>query len=230
MARPQHTALKTEPSPGPTDVSGWQTAVQEGSYRECRLEDLVVALQDLRSSMDKQTLHALASHLSACIFKILRRRVRKTLPNEGQDIIDDVHDVLWAAILRPESQDGKALRVAFTPRLEHRVRDAIARHNRRAAKMAEFASEIQASADRESADGIGHFWNSQEAKWAVEAALEEIDDPPKRLALRLLMDGVPFKSVKGPSIEEALGVSERTIRNWVREAEEILRKHKGDVS
>jgi hypothetical protein len=64
----------------------------------------------------------------------------------------------------------------------------------------------------------------------VNDVLELIPDHRKRLAFRLFMDGIPCKSRRGESIERAVGLSERTVREWIREVQEILKQHMGDVS
>jgi RNA polymerase sigma factor (sigma-70 family) len=232
MGRSQQTAVKSEPPPGPSDVPGWQEVVRNGSYQHCRLEDVVVAVQDLRAELDKPTLHALAKHLSDCMMKILRTKVGAHHPNKGWDIIEEVHTALWTALLKPESKDGQGLRKAFTPRLEFRVRDALRRQDTEEERREQAISEARASSDgdgkatssaREQRERVGQDID-------VEAALERIRHPQKRLAFRLHMEGMPFKSTKGPSIEKTLGVTERTAREWVKEAKEILKTYKGDVS
>ncbi len=207
----------------------------DGSYQRCRLEDVVVAVQDLRAQLDMPTLHALLKHLSDCMMKILRGRVGRNHANEGWDIVHDVHTVLCTALLQPQSKDGQGLRKAFTPRLEHRLRDALRSESNDKQRKAELIATA-----RESSDGVALDGNASSSALTetdrideeidVEAALEHIEHPRKRLAFRLFMDGVPFKSTKGPSIEKALGISERTAREWVKEAQEILKKYKGDVS
>lgn len=56
----------------------------------------------------------------------------------------------------------------------------------------------------------------------VESILEQVPDDQKRLAFRLYMDDVPFKSKKSDSISAALGVSEKTAREWVKEVQALL--------
>lgn len=235
MARPQHAAVKTEPPLGPTDAAGWQAAVRDGSYRDCRLEDVVVALQDLRASLDKPTELALAKHLSDSMLGILRGMVGLHHRNKGEDIIEEVHTVLWTALLTPGSKDGQGLRRAFVPRLKFRLLDVLRRVDDEENAAVEFNPETDASDGRASPDGEASVHTLAETEriceeMDVEAALSQVTHSQKRLAFRLYMDGVPFKSTKGPSIEKALGVSERTVRTWVKEAQEILKKYKGDVS
>jgi hypothetical protein len=236
MARAPHTAVQTAPPPpGPTDVRGWEEAVKDGSYRACRLEDVVIALQDLRQALGKPTEYALAKHLSDCMFAILRGLVGTHHPNNGEDIIEEVHMVLWTALLKPESADGKGLRKAFTPRLKFRLLDVLRRVDTEENAATELNPEVHSLDGRQYSTGdvalhtLGETQRICE-KLDVEAALSQIKDPKKRLAFRLFMDDVPFKSTKGPSIEKALDISERTARKWVGEAQEILKTYMGDAS
>ena len=59
----------------------------------------------------------------------------------------------------------------------------------------------------------------------VTRILERVCDPRKRLAFHLFMDGVPYKSKHSDvyTVAQALGVSEKTARNWVEEVRQVLR-------
>lgn len=57
---------------------------------------------------------------------------------------------------------------------------------------------------------------------------ENIKDDRKRLAFRLFMDDLPFKSKKCDSIAEALGIDERTARQWIEEIKKQLKAKIGD--
>jgi DNA-directed RNA polymerase specialized sigma24 family protein len=59
---------------------------------------------------------------------------------------------------------------------------------------------------------------------------ETIKDDRKRLAFRLVMDDVPYKSKKSNSIAKALGIDETTARKWIREVQEQLKEKVGDKS
>ena len=63
----------------------------------------------------------------------------------------------------------------------------------------------------------------------VEGILDCVGDPRKRMAFHLFMDGVPYKSKKKSveSIAQALGISERTAREWVKEVRQLLAEHEG---
>jgi len=59
---------------------------------------------------------------------------------------------------------------------------------------------------------------------------ENIKDDQKRLAFRLYMDDVPFKSKKHHSIAKALGVDEKTARLWIEEIKAQLKEKIGDLT
>ncbi len=59
---------------------------------------------------------------------------------------------------------------------------------------------------------------------------ENIKDDQKRLAFRLYMDDVPFKSKKHHSIAKALGIDEKTARLWIEEIKAQLKEKVGDLT
>ena len=63
----------------------------------------------------------------------------------------------------------------------------------------------------------------------VEGILDCVRNPDKRMAFHLFMDGVPYKSKKKnvESIAQALGISEKTAREWVKEVRQLLAEHEG---
>lgn len=60
----------------------------------------------------------------------------------------------------------------------------------------------------------------------VERILALIPDDRKRLALRLYMDGFPAGSKKGDSIARAVGVTPKTVAQWVEEVQTLLQSNK----
>jgi RNA polymerase sigma factor (sigma-70 family) len=221
------TSDEPPPSPAPADLTGWRQAVADGSYRDFRCEDIVAAIQALTPATDKQVVHALARHLSKTMLRILRKLVGTHHPNRGQDIIDRVHSQMWEALLKPDSADGKGLRAAFIPRLRFRIKDAIAaegascdrrvgnnKNDGRAPQPTNTAVFDTRAAD----DQIQALHESID----VENILGKIADPKKRLAFRLHMDGVPAKSKKTDSIAKALGVSDKTVREWINNVTALL--------
>jgi DNA-directed RNA polymerase specialized sigma24 family protein len=63
----------------------------------------------------------------------------------------------------------------------------------------------------------------------VERILDSVSDERKRLAFHLSMNGVPFKTKRKnvESIADALGISERTAREWVKEVQLFLAQNDG---
>ena len=59
---------------------------------------------------------------------------------------------------------------------------------------------------------------------------ENIKDDRKRLAFRLYMDDVPFKSKRHHSIAKALGIDEKTARLWIEEIKAQLKEKIGDLT
>jgi hypothetical protein len=57
---------------------------------------------------------------------------------------------------------------------------------------------------------------------------ENITDDRKRLAFRLFMDDLPYKSNKSNSISKALGVDEKTARGWIQEIQQNLKLQLGE--
>lgn len=225
-----HRATDEDPPPKSTDLEGWRRAVTEGRHTGFRPEDIVAAIQDLGPCADKTVLNALAKHLSDALLPILRARVGLNHPNRGEDIIDRVADQLFEAILQPASADGRALRVAFGPRVAFRIKDALAAQARAARQVllrdGDTRSESRTGeGGAATAERMPTQCDPSEAAsqgMDVETILEQVTDDRKRLAFRLYMDGLPCKSKKSDSIAKALGISEKTAREWVKEVQELL--------
>src|SRR5205823_262938 len=107
------------------DLEAWRQAVGDGRYKSYRLEAVVGAIQDLGPCSDKAVVNPLAEHLSDAVLRILRGLVGVNHPNRGYDLIDRTHGRVIDAVLQPDSADGKALRVAFGPRVTFRLKDAL---------------------------------------------------------------------------------------------------------
>lgn len=197
--------------PDSNDLEGWRLAVKENRLSKFPLEAIVAAIQDLGVDSDAALTDALALYLSDRVMHILRRKVRKSYPNEGLDIIYTTHDQLIDAVLKPQSADGKALRKAFVPRLNFRLGDAIRVHERREPPAA-FDDEVFDEKKPSVAD-LAY----------VEEILSRIVDSNKRLAFRLYMEDVPIKSNKTMSISETLGKSDKTIKSWIEEVKNQLK-------
>ena len=245
-----------EPPPKSDDLAGWRRAITEERLRQFRLEEIVAAIQDLGPLADPAVINPLAKHLSDAVLRKLRALVGKNHPNEGQDIIDRVHFTIFEAILQPSSPDGKGLRKAFIPRLKFRMRDAIAKEGRAFRNHA--AKSPRSNQDGTSPDSIGEdpsddLQSTNSATIGHDCALfnlaapeqhidqeiyvaeilETIPDIRKRLAFRLFINGYKCKSsVAEPTVEtiaEAVGISEKTARVWIKEVKKLLEEKVGDL-
>jgi hypothetical protein len=238
-------------SPKSTDLEGWRRAIADGHLASFKLEEIAAAFQVLHER-DKQVQNALAEYLSLSIYRILRRRVGSNHPNRGEDIILRAHHQIIAALLRPNTPDGRGLREAFVARVEFRLKDAIAAENRERrvpdessySKSEDDAQEddtviekLHAVAD-EGADGeleeilvkpqrrtTSHDDSDDlDQNLDVGRILERITDPRKRLAFYLYMNEIPYHSKKNgvTSIAQALNISDKTARAWVEEVRHEL--------
>lgn len=222
-----------DPPPISTDLEGWRCAVNEGHLGRFRLEEIVAAIQDLGPCADSAVLNPLAKHLSDALLRILHGLVSVQHRNRGRDIIERTHGQIVEAVLRPTCADGKALRIAFVPRVKFRLKDALAFEARAARKPREPTKrnsgpdggpDVEQTPSGNSPPAATHFDPSCaiDEYIDVDNVLEQVTDDRKRLAFRLYMDGVPFKSKELYSIASALGISERTARQWVNEVKGFL--------
>lgn len=111
--------------PPSTDLEGWRQAIAGGRLRKFRLETIAAAFQDLGET-DLRVREDLAKHLSGAIIGMLRKRVDVRKPNGGEDIIFQVHEVIFVALLNPGTADGKQLRKGFGGIVNFRLKDALA--------------------------------------------------------------------------------------------------------
>lgn len=223
------TRLEDKIAPNSGDLDGWRSAVRAELHHAFRTEDLIAAIQDLGPGTDKAVLNPLAKEVSDRMMGCLRKLVDKSYPNEGDDIIWETQTKLWTSLLQPNSRDGRGLRKAFYHRVRFRLLDQF--RQEQSAKNAA-GSGVQPAPPNDELGGDGPdvpdiAADSELAARAVDLVRDE-PDSRKRLALHLHLDGVPFKSKRGSSIAGALGVSERTARQWVKEMIETLNHKLGD--
>lgn len=118
-------AIPAGDPPPSTDLEGWREAIAGGRLRKVRLETIAAAFQDLGET-DLRVREDLTKHLSGAIIGMLRKRVDPKKPNGGEDIIFQVHEVIFVALLNPGSADGKQLRKGFGGIVKFRLKDALA--------------------------------------------------------------------------------------------------------
>lgn len=271
-------------APSSTDLEGWRDAIKQGRLKKIRLEEIAAAFQDLGES-DHHVRSELARHLSDAITRMVRKGVGLNRPNNGNDIVLNIHDDIFIALLQPNSADGKGLRITFGSRVEFRVKDAVAKEMRaqggratvsfRKNKARQEQPEKERGVPENSApesiavfDGEGRTDAEIVSDYPTERqhttitpaeddrdeevspgkrtydailmdGVDEIDeiidvdrvlaaipDWKKRLAFRLYMDAVPFKSNRGNSIARACGVSDKTAMKWIEEIQTQLQNNK----
>lgn len=222
------TNTEEEPPPKPTDLDGWRRAIADGCYRAFRIEAVVAAIQDLGPDADKEVINDLACHVSDTMLRILRKHIGRNHRNEGVDLIEEAHGDLIRAMLKPDSSDGQGLREAFVPRVRFRAADAI-RADKESRKRERFVEDLTPISDAKQMEDVGPQKVIDESLY-VEEMLSRIPDERKRLAFRLYMDGIPFKSGRTPSISKALGVSSKTAEKWVEEVQAQLKLIVGEQS
>lgn len=233
--------LEDDPPPKSTDLAGWRQAVEQGTFRRLRLEEIVAAIQDLGLNTENEVLHPLAKHLSECMMGMLRDRVGFHHPDQGWEIIHRVHYRLWESLLHPTSKDGVGLRRAFATRLRFRLNDAIIAEGKARSVSAPSAPDPAAGGQdgatkvnkaklpgnkilgAEKLDGLAA--RKELADAAIEEQVEEVEaillrvsDSQKRLAFRLRMNDTPYKSIAA-----ALGITAKTAKAWVEEVQGFLK-------
>lgn len=212
------------------NVDWWRRAIaEEGALARTRPEDIVRAAQHPRIKAERGIYGALMQHLSQFIARRVRARVSRRWKNGGQDIVDNVHDQLIEAILRPASADGKELGRRFWSVVKTRTIDAIRIAEKERDRFTNHEEEIAEHPEREASEGHAGIEEKIDRDRALARALECVPDPRKRLAYRLHLQGVPRKTTKGTtSISKVLGVSSKTAGEWVDEVEAIVREKIGD--
>jgi DNA-directed RNA polymerase specialized sigma24 family protein len=118
-------AISAGDPPPSTDLEGWRQAIADGRLRKFRLETIAAAFQDLGEA-DLRVREDLAKHLSGAIIGMLRKRIDVRKPNGGEDIIFQVHEVIFVALLNPGTADGKQLRNGFGGIVNFRLKSALA--------------------------------------------------------------------------------------------------------
>lgn len=118
-------AISAGDPPPSTDLEGWRQAMADGRLRKFRLETIAAAFQDL-GEKDLRVREDLAKHLSGAIIGMLRKRVDVRKPNGGEDIIFQVHEVIFVGLLNPSTADGQQLRKGFGGIVNFRLKDALA--------------------------------------------------------------------------------------------------------
>ena len=218
----KNSIMELESSPSESDLDVWRSIAAENGLRQRAAEDVVTAIQRIGPKGDQKLLNALMGHISDEILRLLRRRVSTRHKNLGNDIIERAHEQLIVAVLKPNSADGKGLRVAFRARVHFRADDAI-----KAAILENSRyTDYETNEDGQTIDppDCAPPDNVEQVAY-VEHLLSKIPDFRKCLAFQLHMEGCPITSDRGTeSIAKALGVSAKTAGEWIKEVQALLKR------
>jgi len=213
---------KREVGPDPDDIEAWRQVIESQSLPSIRSQSLVATVQRCGPSGERRVVELLMKEISARIMRILRKQIGRNHRNEGWDLIEDAHSQLIEAVLKHNSADGTALRTAFHATVLFRGADAIRREQLHSSRY-DYAID-------KGALPLEHkkTLSDDEEHAHVESVLRQINNPKRRLAFRLYMDGVPRNSTKVESIASALGVSAKTAETWIKETKEEIRSILGE--
>jgi hypothetical protein len=209
-------------------------AVREGTTQRPGLEGLISVLVDRTESI-------VGHHIYFPVDSLQRK-----------EILGEVVDGLIDAILAPNDLADYA-EVNFNDWLAHKRLTALRKHERRAARAERARAEIQSEQDdsarrerREPADLIGWHTNpplpigidkgrfKEADRRRIAAAMQQAELPAEVLEAFLLREfwEVPINSSdqEKHTLVRHFGKSERTIRNWLRRAEDSFERLKGKTS
>jgi len=188
--------------PPSTDLEGWRQAIAGGRLRKFRLEAIAAAFQDLGET-DLRVRQDLAKHLSGAIIGMLRKRVDTKKPNGGEDIIFEVHEVIFVALLNPGTADGKQLRKGFGGIVNFRLKDALAQSHSDQIVPAPKPNKSSAKSRAQSATGAV----AKPAKKTAEEIAAEVDEVAN--ALKQDVADLPDEKANEEKPPEAVHVDDR---------------------
>ncbi len=203
--------------PEAADEAGWAAAVSAEQLGECPPGILVGALRALFLRDDRRLVQTMTLHVSDRVTRRLRKLISTQHANGGEDIIAEAHGVLMGAIFEPASTDGPEMVDNFWPRVRNRGIDAARVEGRHARRHL----PLRTDEDGELVLPRGHRIDGGAGSVEVSHLLSRIEDPRKRLAFRLFMDGMRVR--KGDvCIASVLGCDSKTAAKWIAQAREIL--------
>jgi len=205
-------AISAGDPPPSTDLEGWRQAIAGGRLRKFRLETIAAAFQDLGET-DLRVREDLAKHLSGAIIGMLRKRVDTKKPNGGEDIIFEVHEVIFVALLNPDTADGKQLRKGFGGIVNFRLKDALAQSHSDQIVPAPKPSKSSAKSRAMSPAGA----EAKPAKKTAEEIAAEVDEVAN--ALKQDVADLPDEKANDDKPPEADHVDDRPPPYIVDDAE-----------
>ncbi|WP_045837026.1 hypothetical protein [Hyphomicrobium sp. 99] len=217
---------ETKGAPPPDDLKGWSDVIAaSGEIERLRREDVIKAVRHRAIQADKRVFSELMAFLNRIILKDVGNRVNSGWRNNGKEITERVHHQLIAAVLDPNSADGRQMETRYGAVVKTRTIDAV-REERK--KLATTPDSISLD-DAEGMIAATGATELAELRADLERILRLVPDERKRLAVRLHLQGVPLKPGKGTtSISGVLGVSEKTAGQWVAEMLVFIKSKVGE--
>lgn len=211
--------------PLPGDHQSWRRILEHGQLSGFPEGVIVGAIRAnyRRAGVDQQFVREMVRFISRRMLEIIRGEISSTaFPNQGRDIVEDVHGAMVRALLSPTAADGEGLRKWFKSTLRSRSTD----HARKAIKAMKRNPDV-VDDPGEMADPRTELFSHSEQEVHVRRILDSIRDEGRRAAFELHMEGVPCSSKKGPSIASILGISPDTAASRVAAVQKQLAKKIG---
>lgn len=212
--------------PLPGDHQSWRRVVDHGQLSGLPEGVIVGAIRAnyRRSGVDQQFVREMIRFISRRMLEVIRGEISSTaFPNQGRDVVEDVHAAMLDALLSPTAADGEGLRKWFKSTLRTRSID----HARKAI-IAKKRNPDTVDDPGDMADPQTELFSHAEQEVYVQRILGSIRDKDKRAAFVLHMQGVPCSSKKGPSIASILGISPDTAASRVAAVQKQLAKKIGN--
>ena len=203
----------------PTDAGAWSQIVKNGQLSQCRVESIVAAVRALHPVADRRLRDDLMKYVGVQMVGVLRPYVGRHHANGGEELIATVSKKMLIAIIDPASKDGEGLCHAFVTRLRNRALDEF----RRVKKERDRVEALDDKPPDRFAPASHAPFHILEQRMYVDQMLAKITDARKQLTFRLFMDG--WSDV---SIAETVGKSDKTVRAWIKEGQELLKKEIGE--
>jgi hypothetical protein len=206
------------------DPSVWQDLVKTGRLDEHRPEDIVAVCRRLDLAKNQRLAGELMAYISVLATRFLAKRINPNRPNGGKDALVNVRSGMLIAILDPKAADGLGYETAFYAKLRQRLIDELRREDKRRQRYEPFAQDEEGG-EIEPADC--QTLNPEEMAIMFDV-IQRLPDE-KRKAFLLRRAGFEYFSEHAdvPTISSMLGRSDKTVRTWVAEVEQLIRKELG---
>ena len=205
------------------------SAAAWGDSRRAREETLVYFLREYEGRGDSETAWQIAETLSNRVAAHIQRALRRwrLTPEDERDCTQDLYAALWTALFSRDTA-GEFWEVRFWVCLDRRLWNLI--EKRQATVDAEIRPGDQKNGGEEETDldrllaQINDSDASPEAITLRRDALKTLNENERRALYLVYIAGLPEESEdpNRPSAAKSLGVTGRSIRNYLKRAKEKL--------